>query len=1529
MEPRSEDGQQNEQEDQLPAERQPTPSSELSQALDSPPAAMRSRPSQVAIARRSAIESMISQNISDPSLFQSRASAISSYSPKDSRVSTAEAGASFECAEGEDDLEEDEENETVREAAELLASGGVFAGQLVALFRYQKSQSHAQLQRTQSKTSATSESVHETELEQVQEWLFSSAFERRFRKDSFSKQVLNFAIQEQLAQVLAQQLAKLTSDYSRPKESASGLKSPGKAAGAASTAFLDAARAVWQMGRGSQELKQAARNLREAALESAEDKMKPLLARDFPEAWSGACADFWKQYCKDERKKILPFVEPSAWLSKKKTQGSVSPNNRPTKHVMGYSGSAARHQAYADNGSKGVELPTLGGKQHRIGGAVHEWDLDRHAKSARRTQVAALSQARRRTNAALPGLVQGMQPAVTRVEKNSGQLLQRHSSEPMLRPSSKETSSVLRQSHGGKLPPVLGFAQAFGATRRLPPEPDSRAETATDVYIQACQSSGLLPTPAALEMARVRSILSIADMPTNDDFAAIITMIPLLDRLDCVDLSGCRGLQLDSGLLSSLLQQLHGKPAGTHLKRLDLSGQRHAEPQVISSVSSMLRSPTGPRGLVQLDLSGIAVSSPLLLDLSEAIADHPNLRVLSLASSQLGLHDNVNQAMANVLKAECLASLDLSYNSLTEDTFSRIGEGVCGRPSLRSLSLVACSGSRSESGESPCMAFLEQLAKGGPELKCLDLSANLVDASGTLVLEDSLEQNSRIEKLSLGNNAIGTAGMQSILRLLCRDNCGLVSIDCTNCSIPGEEGGADGGCTDEAANGKNFNLMNSCGRYELDLGTFRDRAVLRQLYKTCQRAGLAPDNAFVAQEFSEGSFSHPTAPGSHVPTFGKLSFTFTLNAALAALKLPANKGKPPAKPNVESGQQFLQDSAGLLRFIPGQKKAPILLVKWMSSGNAEDISEQLLLLDALSRGFQFDYPLFSRLVASADYCSEEVLCRLMHTATITPAQKLLSMNMAKDINARLRLHKACQNVLSLDPEAPTGRYKLQLKNPADYAVAESLLWLERWESAVAQKDGRGDLSVHGNWCNIRNCSHGGTHLQQLPEWHLHDWGVLTFDYVTWRRPPAQSKTMVLARHAWQKLLRALVHLSALYPRRDQGDQSGGRKHSRLKAITAVAGVLAANRLKALRSVASRLVLSCWQLRELLNIFGESRQRVDCLVFLYLRLADPENSKLLFSRVQDKAELEALSNRIGTMVTMPFYQPERSVFHLDLSLYQDRLATTQLLRLAIAERIENIKEESLTFPDQTNFHFESGIPRQWADEKLQPQSGIFSFKYICSPDVANFSLRKELAKTYAGWRTEAKAEQVLRWTSISEVPPELRDFVFVCMKQLSNPDAIWKKINVKGQGNISLAEFRNGMEAFGLKKYIEDQELTKKLFRQLDPDTNGEVSPKEWDAITQLYRDIRLCLLEFLQHIDRIFLGDFERAWVELDENDDGVIEVREWKEAVVSTGYYGPAMLIFNLAATDSKLISHADWLALLDFWQVRANFLQETFGTS
>jgi hypothetical protein len=665
------------------------------------------------------------------------------------------------------------------------------------------------------------------------------------------------------------------------------------------------------------------------------------------------------------------------------------------------------------------------------------------------------------------------------------------------------------------------------------------------------------------------------------------------------------------------------------------------------------------------------------------------------------------------------------------------------------------------------------------------------------------------------------------------------------------------------------------------------------------------------------NYRHPAGKDEHgywhVPSGGLLCFSFSIDEAIEKRfnfedehGCPTAAGLPHlqkcttypdafwnAKMPSRLGMCFLKAYTESVRIKPCFTKVVPLLMQFKSlKGN---FREQELLVNALSHDFQLTFAQVEQMhnVRSATL---NVVPKLLHCVT-TPCGTYLTVGISSCLQDYVKTFSACHKFLMLNSENPTAQYSLDLGNPSEYAVAQAVLLLDHWESIAAKRRGCVDSSMHGSWSGIRNAYYANQYIKNLREWHLPPRNHVGFSFSSWRRPPADCRPIFES--TWQNML---VEVRA----------------STCRTI---------DKLSALHAVSSQIFIDSAQLRELLGSFDCSCHRSSAISSFIFRLTDPQNMKIFRARLADVDEKQVLSHRLGTIVNFPFLQPEETWFSFDLSTYEGRLATNTLLQIAFHERVENIRQPSLLRSDGTYFDFVMGVPLSWEQLEYIPTSGQFSCRYVCAPEDRKLHLRYQFARTLGGWRVNQDGHRINWWSALAEMPEEVRECVmtllYYIIRDFPGVWAFWRKMQQNGQMNLQ--QLQNSVKKW--KKLSRNEEMTVGVFRFLDPDESGVVSVHEWAVMHQLWKELTLSILEFLQYVDRTFSGNFENAWYHLDEDGSGTIDFEEWEEAVRVIGYFGEGTEIYNYCCDSSGTITkEIGWQKLVDLWKDREKVRHELF---
>eukprot|EP00930_Biecheleria_cincta_P011234 TRINITY_DN11386_c0_g2_i1.p1 TRINITY_DN11386_c0_g2~~TRINITY_DN11386_c0_g2_i1.p1 ORF type:complete len:1636 (-),score=323.46 TRINITY_DN11386_c0_g2_i1:170-5077(-) len=1010
----------------------------------------------------------------------------------------------------------------------------------------------------------------------------------------------------------------------------------------------------------------------------------------------------------------------------------------------------------------------------------------------------------------------------------------------------------------------------------------SLAKSATQSYLRACDGHFVLPSLLPFCTGHSSRLQASGQAMTDDDLLMVSEMFRTLAKVEEVDLENNGGLSDRS--LVPLLNKLKMPCADRNLKSLSLkSCMKKTGPVGIQTVAGVLTQLISDHleHLGTLDLSGVGMGPKTHLELCQAIRLHPRLRNVALADTKLGFDmPNVQQCIDELLRAPCLEELDLGWNPFDEEIFERLGEGVLNMDCLKTLRLANCA-CNARHGLSSVERFLELLASQS-SLTNLDISTNRFDFRGALVLEASLEHNKRLSYLNVSGNPLSTLGFRSIFRLLARESSGIAYFDCEDCAT----GNSQQAALEEG--GQVFSATNPTGRYRLDLRRPYHRALLKKLYSCTDRFGVHCADSFLALSSDFGYTHPPTQPNGvyDVPMSGNLSFTFSLEDSLE--KMMNNMKSNGKDSKSKDFRVVLLRHLELARINIGHRKQVPVLAQWMHAEGRS--TEQLTIIEALSKDFTITLPQYLSMCRSKSMINQLAVSLLpnLQGEEMTRYIALLKM---PTLGEYLRYVKCARNLLLFNVENPTGHYKLQLGNCGDYSVAEQLALLNHWECRLADRSGLANVSQYG----VRSCTRNEKfqdrplEVKSFKEFILPEYGELIFDYVSFKKPPADAKA--LDKETFDQILLTIQSCECPRPQ-------------------AVASV---------KCISHFWFLNSFQLRALTGIFKDPNVRADIFVNHALRVLDMHNEKIFRARFSDQQEFRNVMSRLGDAAFFPFMQPEETGFVFDFNIYDQRLACSMLVQTAMNETMRNLKDYKYTRADGTVDYLTAGVPMSWHKvEALEHDGGVFEVYYTCSADDRNFKFRKSLMEKYGNYTVESEKD-IMYWSGISTCPEDVVEFVeFIVsrFKDLSKPFALID--GPDGNGEITLSEFSEGLlRTLKFKKFAgPDQDARiKNVFRFLDPGGEGSVSPGEWQVLGQLYREIDLCVKEFVEFCVRTFGPDLNDSWNALDASGDGEVDEEEWLAACESMGFFGPARPIFSfLDKSDDGSVGRDEFSVLEEY---------------
>lgn len=1036
------------------------------------------------------------------------------------------------------------------------------------------------------------------------------------------------------------------------------------------------------------------------------------------------------------------------------------------------------------------------------------------------------------------------------------------------------------QSNGAEhLPPMLAkFKRPWeGSAARGSNGP-------TEHYLRTCHSDSLVPITTAFVTGHSNALRASGQGLTDKDLHAICDMLEAmrangLSKLEELDLSGNSALSEQA--IINLFLALGGWSRDdkgesqvevvSKLIDLNLKGcVRLGQEQPISFlVSSLIREPHngGLWKLRTLNISSVPLSVKCHLPLCKALRDHEALMRLSLADTNLGGHGAVEEDRARhcveiLLCSESITDLDLSWNCFHESVFEIIGNKLIQASILEKLKLSHCA-TVVTSGNSmtPMAPFLEQVALNS-SLQTLDISENHLDFRSALILEDALEFNTTLTALDVSNNGLGLIGMRSLLRLLSRCSSALINFTFEQCG----KGAMMDGRTDLQV----FRASRPHGRYTLDLSRPYHRSLLRMLYKTAERLQLSADAAFRSIDATP-AYAHPSkdARGIYqVPRAGKLALTFSMEKAVevatSGLKTP-------------DFSAVLDAHFKLLRIAFGPSKVLPILAQWKRLEGHGD--EQEAFINALSKDFCLTYPQISA-IGEVRAVSWDVVASLKATLMEeNVTARFIMHHLVPTMLDFVKLLRKSSSLLTFTPENPTGHYWLDMANPVDYNVAEKIMILDNWETSLRIKNGRPDVSQTGNFSHVRNVRYCDVPLGcDLTDWIPLEYDVLELDYSSSKRAPCNGT--VLDDSTFELIMKIFQEMS-------------------IKPST--------EKVEALRLISNRILVTAMQLRQLIDLFKESQFRIQVYIIFFNRLLDIQNEKLARLHFESSEDQMTIFRRLGVVSCFPFMQPERVHFRFQMKHFDERLATSLLLKLAAKEGVGNVHEPFFTHADGTTDPLAMGIPKTWESVEKIPKEGVLDVEYTCKPSDRNFQMRKDLLEQFGGWMLGEMDESAVHFCSaLNEVPPEVQSFVFWALNTYGDMQKCLNELTtVSASGDEEITSFSQKDFEEELKKLnfgnFRGSDAAQKwasLFRFID--SKGEGKILEWTAFDQIEKEIKLCLKEFVCFCKRAFGSDVSQATARFWK-DAKPKKIEDWIHSCEKAQFFGCAIPLFKFMDKDEN----------------------------
>eukprot|EP00392_Amoebophrya_sp_AT5.2_P006881 g6893.t1 len=373
-------------------------------------------------------------------------------------------------------------------------------------------------------------------------------------------------------------------------------------------------------------------------------------------------------------------------------------------------------------------------------------------------------------------------------------------------------------------------------------------------------------------------------------------------------------------------------------------------------------------------------------------------------------------------------------------------------------------------------------------------------------------------------------------------------------------------------------------------------------------------------ESSGGAGQHPRRLGGGNGALTNpawVKFTFQLVVPVAELML----SKAPPTDHQNRGEPesvtVLRRAREVCRVVPSLDEELKLAALWRSfqrDGNPP--KDQHAFLQALSLDFSLSLTFVHMLITYAPLLKHKILFHLVNAIAGTGGasercQLLIARHCVKRSDS-LKVNMYARKFLQFLPENPNGFYSLELESCCDYAVAEGLLHLDRWEQGLLElakeKSSNNTFApkVHGNPSNFRNEKINGTPFEMSAAFQLPLRARLECDFASTRRPPKNAVPMQ------DEDLKQLENPSVIWE-------------------------------TVLHSFSDRVFLTCRQFRRLLQLFlAHPKLGLDLVVAFCTRCVDWYlNEKIVRSAVSREEWNKGLKMRLGSI----FYPQHQKNMHL--------------------------------------------------------------------------------------------------------------------------------------------------------------------------------------------------------------------------------------------------------------------------------------------
>ena len=572
-------------------------------------------------------------------------------------------------------------------------------------------------------------------------------------------------------------------------------------------------------------------------------------------------------------------------------------------------------------------------------------------------------------------------------------------------------------------------------------------------YIKRCKNEKLLTEPTIVRSkfsyAYNRSHFGLGSDKIN---AQLAHLSKLPDGIEEVDLSDNR---LDDETIAKVVDAIRRNPMVRVLRlRRNRVGRK-----AVQALSELFQSQATM--IDDLDLSSTQMEDEDAARLFEAMGSGAD-SIVRLNVSENALGTQSAKALGRLFeKTKNLSELNLSNNKFGDKAVQKALRGLKSNESVKKLNLQM-TGMKDRSAST-----LGHILRSNATLSDITVAYNMIGNAGAKALGSGIRRNGTLQTLNASHTQITTQGVRDILA-----------------AVEVEGSGGDmqrsfilKGLDHGFQKFQEFDESQPTGFYKIDLTSYYERAIVEQLLGRSEKDGS------IVWSNVRLNGKPPRAGGTLLQRLHE-----------GVWKIPS-KGYLEMRIGVRKGRKLPPTEK-----VEASVEEAIVAVRGCKTNSRLDMLAKMTARDELFLNKANAQKLMN--LFQAKDRSTALLSMMPRLIEHEDAGALAMRNLNK--TQQVELDDQVGLIYGFSPVNPTGRYVLDMSDHYQRLVAVRCLEISNDLEKECRELGLPDSSQHGNYMCFRNEKLGGRPMQIHHDQHFGEYGKLTFDFVSTRRPPVQA-----------------------------------------------------------------------------------------------------------------------------------------------------------------------------------------------------------------------------------------------------------------------------------------------------------------------------------------------------------------------------------------------------------------------------------------